>query len=224
MRILIIEDNQKLAASLKKGLQQQGYAVDLAHDGKEGQELLERLRDEFDLAILDIMLPIVDGKTLCRNVRATGNHVPILMLTARDGVADRVEGLDAGADDYLPKPFSFDELSARIRALSRRPRERAAVVLQVDGIELNTTDRVVKAAGVEITLTVKEYRLLELFLRHPGQVLTREQITNSLWDFEFDGFSNVIDVHVKNLRKKLSGVRDEEVIETIRGVGYRLNG
>jgi DNA-binding response OmpR family regulator len=170
------------------------------------------------------MLPKLDGISVCRNMRSGGIHVPVIMLTARDGVSDRVAGLDAGADDYLPKPFSFDELSARIRALSRRPRDRAAISLSVGKVVMNTSDRTVTVSGNPVTLTVKEYRLLEFLMRHQDQVLTREQISNSLWDFDFDGYSNVVDVHVKNLRKKLAGTGNEELIETIRGVGYRLKG
>ncbi len=224
MRLLVVEDNRKLAQSLKKGLQQEGYAVDLAFDGVEGEELIKNLRGEFDVVILDIMLPRRDGVTLCRNLRTAGITIPVLMLTARDEVQDRVAGLDAGADDYLPKPFAFDELAARIRALSRRPREKAALVLRAGAVELNTAEREVVVSGETVPVTLKEYRMLELLMRHPNQVLSREQISSSLWDFEFDGYSNVIDVHVKNLRKKLSEKGNEEFIETIRGVGYRIKG
>ncbi len=224
MRILVVEDNRKLAQSLRKGFQQEGYAVDLAFDGVEGEDLVTRLDGEFDAVILDIMLPGRDGVTVCRNVRSAGITTPILMLTARDAVEDRVQGLDSGADDYLPKPFSFDELAARVRALVRRPRDKATLVLRAGDVELHTAEREVRIAGESIQLTLKEYRLLELFMRHPNQVLSREQISNSLWDFEFDGYSNVIDVHVKNLRKKLSDRGNEEVIETVRGVGYRVKG
>lgn len=224
MRILVVEDNRKLAQSLKKGFQQEGYAVDVAFDGAEGEDLLTRLDGEFDVVILDIMLPRRDGVTVCRNARSAGVATPILMLTARDAVEDRIEGLDSGADDYLPKPFSFDELAARVRALVRRPRDKAALVLHAGNMELHTAEREVRIEGVSIQLTLKEYRLLELFMRHPNQVLSREQISNSLWDFEFDGYSNVIDVHVKNLRRKLSDRGNEEVIETVRGVGYRVKG
>ncbi|HUX12419.1 MAG TPA: response regulator transcription factor [Spirochaetia bacterium] len=224
MRLLVVEDNRKLAQSLKKGLQQEGYAVDLAFDGVEGEELIKNLHGEFDIVILDIMLPRRDGVTVCRNLRTAGITIPVLMLTARDEVQDRVAGLDAGADDYLPKPFSFDELTARIRALSRRPREKAALVLRAGSVELNTAEHEVVVSGETVPVTLKEYRMLELLMRHPNQVLSREQISSSLWDFEFDGYSNVIDVHVKNLRKKLSEKGNEEFIETIRGVGYRIKG
>ena len=224
MRILVIEDNDKLAQSLKKGLQQEGYAVDTSSDGLEGQHLIDAIRDGYDLVILDIMLPGRDGIAVCRNVRARRNPVPILMLTARDGVKDRVDGLDAGADDYLVKPFSFEELSARGRALLRRPPNRGETVLRAAGVELNPATREVSVRGRLVELTAKEFSLLELLMRHPRQVLSREQITSNLWDREFDGASNVVEVHVKNVRKKLMKAGHDGSIETLRGVGYRLKG
>src|SRR5208337_623788 len=199
MRILVVEDNDKLAQSLKKGLQQEGYAVDTASDGLEGQHLIDAIRDGYDLVVLDIMLPGRDGITVCRNLRAARNPVPILMLTARDGAKDRVDGLDAGADDYLVKPFSFEELSARVRALLRRPRNRGETVLRAAGVELNPATREVSVRGRLVELTAKEFALLELLMRHPRQVLSREQITSNLWDRDFDGASNVVEVHVKNV-------------------------
>ena len=219
-----MEDNEKLAVSLRKGLQQEGYAVDVALDGVEGQLMIDAVGDGYDAVILDIMLPRRDGITVCRALRAAGNHVPVLLLTARDGVKDRVSGLDAGADDYLPKPFSFEELAARIRALLRRPRGRGHVVVRAGEVELNPLTREVVVAGQPVTLTTKEFGLLELFIRHPRQVLSREQITNNLWDQGFDGDSNVVEVHVKNVRKKLSQAGHDEYIETVRGAGYRFTG
>lgn len=220
----MVEDNQKLAASLRKGLQQEGYAVDVAFDGIEGQLMIDAVGAGYDALILDIMLPGRDGVTVCRNIRAAGNPVPVLLLTARDGVKDRVGGLDAGADDYLAKPFSFEELTARIRALLRRPREPGQVTLRAGGVELNPVTREVTAAGRPVALTTKEFGLLEFFIRHPRQVLSREQITNNLWDQGFDGGSNVVEVHVKNVRKKLSQAGHNECIETVRGAGYRFTG
>jgi len=224
MRILVVEDNQKLAASIKQGLEQEGYAADCAYEGREAESQISRFHEDYDLVILDLMLPGRDGMEICRNVRRAGVRLPILMLTAKDTVRDRVSGLDVGADDYLIKPFSFDELAARVRALLRRPREHVPVVLESGRVSLDTTTQEVRVDGSEVVLTLKEFRLLELFMRHPGQVLSREQILSSLWDFDADWGSNVIDVHVKNLRKKLFGSGKDDAIETIRGVGYRLKG
>ncbi len=224
MRILIVEDNRKLAASIEEGLEQEGYAADCLHDGMEAESHLMRFHEDYDLVVLDLMLPGRDGVALCRNIRASGVRLPVLMLTAKDTVRDRVTGLDVGADDYLIKPFSFEELAARVRALLRRPREQVPLVLESGSVSLDTTTQRVTAGGREVTLTLKEYRLLELFMRHPRQVLSREQILSSLWDFDADWESNVIDVHVKNLRKKLFGTGKDDFIETVRGVGYRLKG
>lgn len=224
MRILVVEDNQKLAASLCHGLQQEGYVAESIYDGTNAEEQICAFPEDYDLVILDIMLPGRDGITVCRNLRSQKIRVPVLMLTAKDTVRDRVTGLDIGADDYLVKPFSFDELTARIRALLRRPREQVPVVLQAGPIELDTTTQAVRVDGAAVALTLKEFRLLELLMRHPEQVLSREQILNSLWDYDADWGSNVIDVHMKNLRKKLFGTGKNDIIETIRGVGYRLKG
>ncbi len=225
MRLLIVEDNQKLAASLRKGLEQEGYAVDVAFDGVEALGYVEALGGGYDAMLLDVMLPRRDGITVCRDVRAAGNGVPILMLTARSAVTDRVDGLDAGADDYLTKPFSFEELTARLRALLRRPRSRGEALLRAGPLTLDPAAHQVSVEGRPVELTTKEFRLLELFMRHPGQVLSRRQITSSLWDFEFEGESNVVEVHVKNVRRKLSEAADCgycDYIKTIRGAGYRF--
>lgn len=222
MRILVVEDNRKLAASLRDGLKQEGYVVECVYDGVSAEQQIASFSEDYDLVILDIMLPQRDGMTVCRNLRSQKIRLPILMLTAKDTVRDRVTGLDIGADDYLVKPFSFDELTARIRALLRRPREQVPVVLQAGPITLDSTTQDVTVNGTSVALTLKEFRLLELLMRHPKQVLSREQILNSLWDYEADWGSNVIDVHVKNLRKKLFGTGKNDTIETIRGVGYRL--
>jgi two-component system, OmpR family, response regulator len=224
MRILIVEDNRKLAASLEKGLKQEGYVAQSIHDGGEAENLLSRFHADYDLVVLDVMLPGRDGLSICRTLRRKGVRLPILMLTAKDTVRDRVNGLDVGADDYLIKPFSFEELAARVRALLRRPAETVPVVISAGPVSLDTASQKVCVHDAEIALTLKEYRLLELFMRHPGQVLSREQILASLWDFEADWGSNVVDVHVKNLRKKLFGTGSDGTIETIRGVGYRIKG
>jgi len=222
VKILIVEDNQKLAKGLKKGLEDEGFAVDTAFDGEDGQSKIESRRKDYDLVVLDIMLPKISGLDVCKNVRDKEINLPILMLTAKDATEDKITGLDCGADDYMIKPFSFDELTARIRALLRRPLPFMPVELNMHGINLNSTTRKVAYFGAEIPLTLKEYSLLEYFMRHPGQVLNREQILNSLWDFSFESFSNIVDVHVKNLRKKFSKNDGKKLFETIHGVGYRF--
>lgn len=223
MRILVVEDNPKLSRSLCKGLEQEGYAVEASADGLEASRKLGATPREFALVVLDVMLPGQDGITLCRKLRERGNGVPVLLLTARGTVEDRVKGLDAGADDYLAKPFSFDELSARIRALLRRPRTEPAVVLRAGEIRLDPARHEVAAGGRPVVLTSKEFSLLELLLRHPGQVLSREQITRQIWSGDFEGDSNVLEVHVRNVRRKLAEAgHHDEVIETVRGLGYRL--
>ena len=232
MKILVVEDNEKLALSLKKGLEAEGYAVDREADGKSAFGLVASggaaRGVPYDMAILDIMLPTMDGIEICRRWREKGIGLPVLMLTARESVGDRVAGLDAGADDYLPKPFAFDELSARIRALLRRPRESLAGAYAAGDIEIDPSSHSARISGREASLTLKEFRLLELFVRHPGQIMTRDAIVGNLWDFEFDGFSNVVDVHVKNLRKKIEALRgkagNHAAIETVRGLGYRFKG
>lgn len=222
MRILIIEDNEKLAKSIKKGLEQEGYAVDYLMDGEIGQRRIEGSHKDYDLVILDLMLPKRDGLTVCKNWREQNILLPIIMLTARDTTEDKIVGLDCGADDYLIKPFSFDELTARIRALLRRPVAAMPLELSRHNINLNSVTRVVTYFDAEIPLTLKEYSLLEYFMRHPGQALSREQILNSLWDFAFDSFSNIVDVYVKNLRKKFAKNNGRKLFETIHGVGYRF--
>lgn len=223
MRILIIEDDIKIAEALKTGLEKVGYAVDHLADGDAGQRRIEINHGDYDLVILDLMLPgSTDGFQICRRVREQKITVPILVLTAKLSTEDKVSALDCGADDYLVKPFSFEELLARIRAILRRPEPIIPVELKLHDITLNTVTRKVYRGGREVPLTLKEYSLLEYFMRHPGQVLNREQILDHLWDFGFDSFSNVVDVHLKNLRKKINDNRGERLLETIRGVGYRL--
>jgi len=223
MRILIIEDEEKLAKALKKGLLQEGYVVDCLFDGEAGQRRIALSHERYDLVILDVMLPKVNGVDVCANVRKQDVTIPILMLTAKDTIDDRVLGLDAGADDYLVKPFDFKELLARIRALLRRPSTSLPPVLKIKDITLDPSTRKAYRDGQEIALTTKEFDLLEYFIRNAGQVLTREQILNSLWDFSFDSFSNVVDVHIKNLRKKIEHGKKGKILETIKGVGYRFN-
>lgn len=222
MRILIVEDEEKLAVSLKKGLEKEGYAVDYIMDGESGERRIVINHKDYDLVILDLMLPGKDGFQICRSVREQHITTPILVLTARDATDDKVAALDAGADDYLVKPFSFEELMARVRALLRRPEQALPNQLVVHDLILDTTTRKVTRKDKEINLTLKEFNLLEYLMRNADQVLTREQILDHLWDFAFDSFSNVVDVHIKNLRKKIDGNYNEKLLETIRGVGYRI--
>lgn len=222
MRILIIEDQIKLANSIKKGLENMGYAVDVANDGGVGLRKIESNPDNFDLIILDIMLPVLDGLSICKKIRSERIMTPILMLTARDSLDDKIVGLDIGADDYLVKPFDFDELTARIRALLRRPKGVLETELSGAGITLDTVSHIVKKGSKEIKLTSKEFAILEYFLRNRNVVLNRSQIINHVWNFEYDSFSNVVDVHIKNLRKKMQS-KNQNIFETIHGVGYRFN-
>jgi DNA-binding response OmpR family regulator len=222
MHILIIEDSEKLAKSLKTGLEQEGYAVDYILDGLEGEKRLELNHKYYDLLILDLTLPNRSGLEICKNIRNKNILLPIIMLTAKDTTEDKIFGLDTGADDYMIKPFSFEELLSRIRALSRRPKESLPVELSVNGVTLNTSTKKVHYNGKEILLTLKEFRLLEYLMAHAGQVITRDQIFEHLWDFAFDTFSRVVDVHINNLRTKLNKKNNEDIIETIRGLGYRF--
>lgn len=219
MRILIVEDEPKLNKGLVEGLQKRGYAVDFAFDGEEGEKLA--LWNSYDVVILDIMLPKRDGREICRNLREKGKIMPILFLTAKDATEDKVIGLNDGADDYLVKPFSFDELHARIRALLRRPPLVATDVLELDDLRVDTKAQTVSVDGQVLDFTLREYGLLEYLLRHKGEVKTREDILEHVWDRFFDSFSNVVDVHLKNLRKKLPSSYAKR-IQTIWGKGYRL--
>ncbi len=225
MRILIVEDETKLAEALKKGLELKGFAVDWLSDSEKARTRILLYRDEYDLILLDLMLPGIDGATICRDARAEGVTTPIIILTARDEVDYKIELLNLGADDYLAKPFSFDELVARITAVLRRPTETLSSTLTIRDINLDSTRRVVEKNGEVVPLTLKEYSLLEYFMRHPNEALTRESILDHVWSFDFPGFSNVLDVHMKNLRKKLDTYETNDALfETVRGVGYRLNG
>lgn len=217
MRILLAEDEPAIADFVRAGLCEQGYAVDVTTDGSEALEW-PHLAD-FDLIILDVMLPGLEGTEVCRRWRLQGLTTPVLMLTARDSVEDRVRGLDSGADDYLVKPFAFSELLARLRALLRRPAQVTGRELALGDLRLDTVTREVTRAGQPVLLTSKEHALLEYFLRRPQQVLSRAQIAEHVWSYEFDSTTNVIDVHVRNLRRKLG---EPGLIHTVRGAGYRL--
>ena len=219
-RILVVEDDRRIRDLLRRGLLFEGYTVDTAEDGETALRVARESPP--DAVILDIMLPKMDGLEVCRRLRSASN-VPIMMLTARDSVPDRVTGLDAGADDYLVKPFAFDELLARLRALFRRHRlESAPDVYRYADLELNPRTRQVFRGEDSIELTAKEFDLLELFMRHPGQVLTREMIYEHIWDYDFGGESNIIEVYVRYLRTKLEATGKPRLLQTVRGVGYAL--
>jgi DNA-binding response OmpR family regulator len=220
MRLLVVEDERGIAGALRQGLAEQGYAVDIARDGVMGREYA--LGASYDVILLDILLPGLDGLTLLRELRKRGITTPILLLTARDAVDDRVAGLDAGADDYLVKPFSFSELLARIRALLRRPVLQTANRLAVGAIAMDLAARTVTRDGQEVVLTPREFAVLEYLLRHPGQALSRTQIAERVWSWEFHGDSNIVDVYVGYLRRKLDAAGEPSAIETLRGFGYRL--
>ncbi|MHB1536730.1 MAG: response regulator transcription factor [Acidimicrobiales bacterium] len=220
MRILTVEDEARMAALLKRGLEEEGYAVDVAADGLDGLWL--GTEHDYDAIVLDAMLPEIDGFEVCRRLRAAGRWAPILVLTARDTVEDRIQGLDAGADDYLGKPFAFGELLARLRALMRRGAAERPAVLSVGDLVLDPAAREVRRAGQEVDLTSKEFALLELLMRHPGVVLSRSRILEHVWDFAFDPSSNVVDQYVAYLRRKLDKPFGRSDIQTIRGAGYRL--
>ena len=220
MRVLIVEDEVKMARALRRGLEQEGYAVDTAGDGEDG--LFQGTENPYDVIVLDVMLPKLDGFEVCRRLREAGRWAPVLMLTARDGVGDRIAGLDVGADDYLVKPFSFGELLARLRALLRRsPVERPPVLVAGD-VVLDPATHSVTRAGRRVELSVREFGLLEYLLRRPRQVVTRTNILEHCWDVNYDGFSNVVDVYVGYLRKKLELPFGRPLIRTVRGVGYVL--
>jgi DNA-binding response OmpR family regulator len=223
MRILLVEDEPHAARILAKGLREQTYAVDLAPDGEEAVYLA--YINNYDLIILDVMLPLKGGFEVCRELRANGSAVPILMLTARDAVSDRISGLDLGADDYLIKPFDFHELLARIRALLRRGRTLLPATIEIAGLEIDTHSHEVRREGRLIELTAKEYALLEYLVRHSGEVVSRKDIAEHVWDDNFDPFSNLIEVYIQRLRRKIDEGRSLKLIRTMRGEGYmfRLN-
>jgi DNA-binding response OmpR family regulator len=220
MRILVVEDNERLSDSLRRTLEDDGYAIDTAHDGLDGEEMA--LMGTYDIIILDIMLPEKDGLAVCRDIRNKRVNTPVLMLTARDALDDRVSGLDSGADDYLVKPFEVDELRARIRALLRRESSSKAPLLQVGDLSLDPATHAVERAGKPVDLTAKEYSLLEYFMRHPNHIVSREMVESSLWSYDHVVTSNVVDVYVRRLRRKIDDPYDVKLFETIRGAGYRL--
>ncbi|MBK8294872.1 MAG: response regulator transcription factor [Solirubrobacterales bacterium] len=220
MRVLVVEDQPKMSRLLQRGLQDDGIAADVTDNGEDA--LWMAGSTEFDAVILDVMLPGIDGFETCRRLRADGVWAPILMLTARDAVEDRVSGLDSGADDYLVKPFSFAELSARLRALIRRGSVVRPALLKVDDLELDPAARKVHRGGTGIDLSVKEFALLETFMRRPGDVLSRLQLLEHAWDYEYENRSNVVDVYVRYLREKIDRPFGRDSIETIRGAGYRM--
>jgi len=220
MRILVVEDDRKVASFIRKGLTEDGYAVDVASDGETGLAMgLDRLHD---VIVLDVMLPGKPGFQVVRELRQAKVATPVLLLTARDAAEDKVQGLDAGADDYLTKPFAFAELLARVRALLRRGTAARAPVLQVADLTLDPATRTVARGGEAISLTNREFALLEYLLRNAGRVLTRTMIAEHVWDYSFDSATNVIDVYVNYLRKKIDAGRERKLIHTVRGVGYVL--
>ena len=216
MRILLVEDEKKLSDVIKKGLIEEGYAVDQAFNGEEGLYLAES--ESYDVIILDIMLPKLDGMTICRELRKKGIVIPVLMLTAKTRVEDKVTGLNVGADDYLTKPFEFIELKSRIHALIRRSSQKPISTISIGDIEIDTVKRTVKKDGKEIIFTPKEFAILEFLARHKDEVVTRTQITEHIWDYNFEGLSNVVDVFIASLRKKLK----TKIIQTVHGIGYKL--
>lgn len=221
MRVLLIEDQEKLVGILKKGLELEGYAVDSETDGLKAYQHALTNHEDYDIILLDIMLPNKDGASICRDLRERGVDTPIIFLTAKNEVQDVITGLNEGADDYIAKPFIFDELLARMRTLLRRPNQVLPAHMEEDGLNLDPANRAVSLDGKALTLTLKEFTLLEYFMSHPNQVINREQLVTALWDMSFESFSNVVDVHVKNLRKKL-GSWAQKHLETVYGVGYRF--
>ncbi len=220
MRILVIEDERKLAGFVKRALQEDAHAVDVSHDGEEGAYLA--LKENYDLIILDLTLPKKDGLTILRELREAKRATPVLVLSARGDVKDRVKGLDLGADDYLAKPFALDELRARVRALLRRGSEAGATTLKLADLVMDLASRDVRRGRDEVHLTPREFALLEYMMRNPNRVLTRTAIAEHVWDYNFDWQSNVVDVFVNYLRKKLEGEGRAKLIHTVRGVGYVL--
>ena len=220
MRILLAEDEDDLREVTVKRLKTEGFGVDGCRDGQEALEYLDAA--DYNLVILDIMMPRLDGLSVLRKMRSGGNPVPVLLLTAKDAVSDRVQGLDAGADDYLTKPYAFEELMARIRALVRRNSTEKSDVLTVGDLSVELSTKRVMRGGKEILLSAKEFGLLETLIRHKGQVLSRAQLENQVWDFGFEGSSNIIDVYIRYLRRKVDDPFEKKLIHTIRGAGYVL--
>lgn len=220
MRILIVEDEPDLLDALKKQLQSSGYSVDACGNGLDAEDYLKMAT--YDAVVLDIMLPGIDGLTLLKKMRAEGNTTHVLLLTALDSIENKVNGLDAGADDYLVKPFAYDELLARLRVLLRRRSGQTTNVLEYDGLVMDLNSRTVTRDGTEITLSSKEFAVLEYLLRNPGRVLSRDKIENHVWNYDFEGGSNVVDVYIRYLRKKIDNGFNKKLLHTIRGAGYVL--
>ena len=220
MRILVVEDSPKMASLLRRALSEEGYAVDVLGNGVDAVWLATE--QSFDAIVLDVVLPDIDGFEVCRRLRRADRWAPLLMLTARDDVSDRVRGLDAGADDYLTKPFAFEELFARVRSLVRRgPRERSPI-LEIDDLVLDPAEHSVRRGSEPVNLTPKEFALLQYLMRHPGEALTRPRLLEHVWDFAFDGDPNIVDVYVGYLRDKIDRPFGRASVETVRGIGYRL--
>ncbi len=220
MRLLVVEDEARIARFIRRGLEEEGHAVDVATDGDEA--IVLATTNDYDVILLDILLPRRNGLAVCHDLRQRNVATPILMLTAKDSVQDKVAGLNSGADDYLTKPFSFDELVARVNALTRRQALARSPILSVADLTLDPISHDVRRGGDPVELTNKEYALLALLMRRPGQVLTRTQIAQQIWDMDVDSDSNVIDVYIRYLRKKLDAGRDQPLIHTVRGVGYTI--
>lgn len=222
MRILVVEDEHKIANSIKKGLEQESYAVDIAFTGTDGYDLAST--EDYDLIILDLLLPGMDGIKFCKKLREKNIHTPILILTAKGQIVDKVEGLDAGADDYLTKPFAFEELLARVRALTRRPTNSTGTVLKVENLTLDTINFEVKRSSQKIQLSNKEFALLEYLLRHPNQTLTKNQIISHVWDYDADILPNTVEVYIGYLRNKIDKPfkKNPSLIHTVRGFGYKV--
>lgn len=221
MHALIVEDEQRIAAFLERGLKEEGYSVDVVHDGNDALDWA--VAAEYDVIVLDVLLPGRDGYSVCRALRARGVKTPVLMLTAKDSVDDRVTGLDSGADDYLVKPFAFRELLARLRALTRRQGETKSTELHVADLSLDTLTRTARRGDKRIELTTKEYSLLEYLMRNPNRVLSRTLIAEHVWGFDFYSESNVVDVYIRYLRRKIDDEAEHKLIKTVRGAGYRIS-
>ena len=221
MKVLVVEDHRQLADLTKRALIEDGYVVDVAHDGQVALDMFDI--NSYDVIVLDLMLPEVDGITVCRTIRKTDLDIPIIMLTARDGLGDKVKGLDSGADDYLVKPFSFDELSARIRALLRRGKKAEATILNVGELELNPATKVITYDGTPLPLTAKEFTLLQYFMRNSGRVIPKSELLEHVWDMNYNGLSNVLETYVRYLRQKIRECGGSaDTIETYRNLGYML--